>query len=127
MARRPIAYLLLICYLPACTTWHIERGISPARVIANQRPDSIRVTRTDSSRIVLVQPNFAAGDSVTAIHNGYRARLALSDITQIETKRFNAGATVAGVFLVSMGAVAIMVTAFKGMWGKAGACYLGCT
>ena len=116
MARRPIAYLLLICYLPACTTWHIERGISPARVIANQRPDSIRVTRTDSSRLVLVQPNIAAGDSVTAIYNGYRARIALSDITTVETKRFNAGATFAGAFVVSMVAIVVAFSAFKGAW-----------
>ena len=47
MARRLIAYLLLICYLPACTTWHVERGIRPERVIATQRPQTVRVTRSE--------------------------------------------------------------------------------
>jgi len=127
MARRPIAYLLLLCYLPACTSWHIERGISPERVIATQRPDTVRVTRLDSSRIVLVQPRIVPGDSVTAIHNGYRARLALSDITQLETKRWNAVATVGGAVGISVVTVAIALVALKGAWKGKGWCWMGCS
>ena len=126
MARRLIASLLLIGYLPACSTWRIERGISPASLIADQRPETVRVTRLDSSRIVLQQPRIDPGDTISAMRFGLPARIALSDITQVETKKSNGGATVATVFLVSIGAVAIMVTAFKGMWGSAGACYMGC-
>ena len=127
MARRPIAYLLLLAYLPACMSWQVERGISPEHMIADQRPDTIRVTRLDDSRIVLVQPRIVPGDSVNAIHNGYRARLALSDITQIETKRFNAGTTVGGAVVISVVTVAIALVALKGAWKGKWGCWMGCS
>jgi len=118
MPRRRIAYLLLLCYLPACTSWHIESGITPEQLITTQHPDTVRVTRTDSARFVLWQPRIAAGDSVSGLYNGVRSRIALSDITQVETQKFSAVKTVGlvtGTLLVSAAIVLISLRgAFEG-------------
>jgi hypothetical protein len=107
MLRRAIAYVLLVCYLPACTSWRVERGLSPAQVIATQQPDTIRVTRTDGRRFVLEQPSIVAGDSMAVLYRGVRARVALADIAQVETRRFDSGMT--GVFLVGVAALTLVV------------------
>ena len=131
MARRLIAYLLLICYLPACTTWHVERGIRPERVIATQRPQTVRVTRTDSSRLILVQPSLVALDSVSGIHHSRRTSLPLWDIAQVETRKVDDGATIAVVALVSIVGVVVAAAAIKGVFekalGKMGSCWMGCS
>ncbi len=64
MLRRPIAYALLLCYLAACTSWHVEEGVSPLQLISNQHPHVVRLTRADGSRMVLDQPRIVAGDSL---------------------------------------------------------------
>lgn len=112
MARRPIAYALLLWYLPACITWHVEPGVSPEQLIATQHPDFIRVTRTDSSRLVLRQPRIAAGDSVSGVHNGAPSSVAISDITQVGIRKFNAGRTIGlllGMSAIIAGVVVVSV------------------
>ncbi len=103
MRRRPIALVLVLCYLPACTTWQVVHGISPAQLIATQQPDTIRVTRTDGRRFVLAEPSLVAGDSVAVLYRGVRARIALSDIALVEIPTLNQVST--GVVLVGIAVV----------------------
>ena len=98
MLRRAIACPLLLCYLAACTSWHVEKEVSPLQLISTQRPRVVRLTRADGSHMVLDQPGIAAGDSVAGVNNGVTARVAVSDVTQVATPRVSAGKTI-GLFL----------------------------
>jgi len=40
MFRRSIACALLLCYLPACTSWHVHEGVSPLQFITTEHPRS---------------------------------------------------------------------------------------
>jgi hypothetical protein len=111
MPRRPIAYALLLWYLPACTAWHVERGVSPEQLIATERPKAVRVTRPDSSNIVLHQPRIAAGDSLSGLHNGAPSSVAVADVTQVAIQKFSAGKTIGLVVGISAVALAIAVVA----------------
>ena len=93
MPRRPIAYALLLWYLPACTTWHVEEGVSPQQLIATEHPRAVRVTRADSSHIVLHQPRITAGDSLSGLYNGEPSSVAVSDVTQVAIQKVSAGRT----------------------------------
>lgn len=104
MPRRRIAVALLVCYLPACTSWRVERGMSPAQLIAARQPDAVRVTRTDNRRFVLERPSIVAGDSLAVPYRGMRVRVALADIAQVETQQVDPGKT--GLFLVGVGVLA---------------------
>src|SRR2546430_17547861 len=64
MLRRPIAGALLLCYLAACTSWHVHEGVTPLQLISTEHPRVVRLTRADGSRMVLDQPRIAAGDSL---------------------------------------------------------------
>ena len=64
MLCRPIACTLLLCYLAACTSWHVHEGVSPLQLISTKHPRVVRLTRADGSRLVLDEPRIAAGDSL---------------------------------------------------------------
>jgi len=111
MPRHPIAYALLLLYLPACKVWHVEKGVSPEQVIATNHPNAVRVTRTDSSNIILHQPRIAAGDSLSGLHYGAPSSVALSDVTQVAIPKVSAGQTIALVLGITVVAAAIAVAA----------------
>jgi hypothetical protein len=111
MLRRPVACTLLLCYLAACTSWHVENEVSPTQLVSTKHPRVVRLTRADGSRMVLDQPRIAAGDSLTGIHNGVLSSVAVSDVTQVATPKFSAGKTI-GIFLgLSVVVVGIAVIA----------------
>ena len=111
MLRRSIGCPLLLCYLAACTSWHVEEGVSPLQFITAERPRLVRLTRTNGSHVDIDNPEIAAGDTVTGIHNTALSRIAVSDVTQVATPRVSAGKTI-GLFLgLSVVAVGIAVVA----------------
>ncbi len=98
MLRRPIAGVLLLCFLAACTSWHVEKEVSPLQLISTKHPRAVRLTRADGSRIVLEQPRIAAGDTLAGVHKGVLSGVAARDVTQVATPRLSAGKTI-GLFL----------------------------
>jgi hypothetical protein len=77
--RRLVACTLLVCYSASCTSWRFE-GLSPQQVVAREQPLEIRVTRSDSTEVVLIEPK-VSGDSLTGLAEGRRLSVPLSDIT----------------------------------------------
>ena len=111
MLRRPIVCALLLCYLTACMSWHVQEEVSPLQLISTKHPRAVRLTRADGSRIVLEQPRIAAGDSLTGTHNRVLKSVAVSDVRQVATRRVSPGKTI-GLFLgLSTVAVGIAVLA----------------
>ena len=107
MLRRPIASALLLWCLAACTTWHVEKGVSPLLLISTEYPSAVRLTRADSSQIVLHQPRIAVGDSLAGLHNGAPSSVAVSDVTQIAIRRFSTRKTLG--LILAIQAVALVV------------------
>jgi hypothetical protein len=111
MLRRPIACTLLLCYLAACMSWHVQKEVSPLQLISTQHPSSVRLTRADGSHTVLDQPRIAGGDSVAGVHNRVLSSVAASDVTQVATRKVSAAKSL-GLFLgLSVVAVGIAVIA----------------
>ena len=109
MLRRAIAGTLLLCYLAACTSWHVEKEASPLQLISTKHPRVVRLTRADGSRMVLDEPRIAAGDSLAGVRHGLPSSVAVSDVTQVATPRVSAGKTI-GLFLgLSVVAVGVAV------------------
>ena len=98
MLRRSLACALLLCYLAACTSWHVENEVSPTQLISTKHPRVVRLTRTNGSHVEIDHPQIAAGDTLTGIHNTVLSRVAVSDVTQVATPRVSAGKTI-GLFL----------------------------
>jgi hypothetical protein len=111
MLRRPIAGVLLLGYLAACTSWHVEKEVSPQQLISTKHPRVVRLTRANGSHIEIDDPLIAAGDTLTGIHNTVLSRVAVSDVTRVATPRFSPAKTI-GLFLgLSVVAVGIAVIA----------------
>lgn len=107
MLRRLVACTLLLCYLAACTSWHVEKGVSPQQVISAEHPSAVRVTRTDGSHIVLHEPRVAAGDSLAGVLDGAPSNVAVSDVAQVAIRKFSAGKTIGLAALGGMVAVIV--------------------
>jgi hypothetical protein len=98
MLRRPIACTLLLCYLTACVSWHVQEGVSPLQLISTEHPKVVRLTRADGSHMVLDQPRIAPGDTLAGVHNGVLSSIAARDVTEVATQKVSAGKTI-GLFL----------------------------
>src|SRR5207245_9306451 len=97
VARRGWAAALLVMTMSgvACQTWHVP-GIAPESLLATQ-PRTIRVTRTDGSRVVLEDPVLRS-DSMSGLVADQRegqqqVSIPIADVQQVETPRFDVART----------------------------------
>jgi hypothetical protein len=117
MLRRPIACGLLVWYLGACTTWAVEKGVSPTQLIATAHPSAIRLTRADGSQLVLHQPRVDVGDSLAGVHDGGPFSVAVSDVTGVEIRKISADKTIGLALGISAGAAFIALIATMDPFG----------
>ncbi len=127
--RSPIAALLLLLYLPACTSWHVGAP-TPAQFVEREKPERAQVTKTDGSTVVLTSP-VVRGDSLfgtrsAGLVQGDTTRLVglpLSEVRSVAVRKFSTGNT-----LLLVGAV--VAVAFVGVLiecsGKSGWDAIGC-
>jgi len=111
--RRLVVWLLLSSGLAGCTTWEVQE-LTPQQVITEMKPTRIRVTRTDSARLVLVRPQ-VTGDSVIGSVPGRRMTIPLSEVTGISVQKSNPLGTVALVLgLLAAAGLALVSIAMSG-------------
>jgi len=102
----PVAGLLLSSFL-ACTRWQPQE-IGPERVVSEMKPSRILVTRSDSARVVLVQPRIS-GDSLIGSGPGTPVSIPLSAVASVSVRKGDPGATVGLLLLI--GAVGVVAWA----------------
>ena len=128
--RSAIGYLLLLTYLPACTSWHVGTP-TPAAFVQREQPEHVRVTRVDGSQIMLVGPN-VQGDTLYGKRETLTARsepttepfsVPLADVQSVAVRRFSAGKT-----LLLVGGVigGILVAWVIDCSGRSGWAAIGC-
>jgi hypothetical protein len=118
-----IACLLLLAYLPACTSWHVGTP-TPAEFVEREHPQKVRVTRTDGAAIQLMSPLVRDDSLVGTVGRDSTVSLALSEVRSVEVERTSTGMT-----LLAIGAVVGVV--ILAAWliecsGKSGLSSLGC-
>ena len=100
---RPMAVLLLALHVQACTAWQ-PSTVRPPQLIEEEEPSQVRITRTDGGRVTIQSPWVRAdaivGRGVRGSPRPWEERsVVVSDIRQIETRRFSPGKTVGLFFL----------------------------
>ena len=114
--HRPRAVLLLfgVLYLTACATnsWQAVSldAISPAQLIEEDRPSSVRVTTSEVNELELVAPRIEGDDLVAA--SGFSVPLA--DILRMEVEGLDLDQTVLrtlglGAGVVVLGTLALII------------------
>ena len=88
--RRLLVVLLLLT--GACTSWHVET-MPPAELVAERKPDRVRVRLVDRSRIVLFTPA-VLGDSLVGTLDGGRRTVSLAEVNEIAVRRGNTLGTI---------------------------------
>ena len=114
--RRPLAAILLSLQVASCTSWRVA-SVTPAKLVAEEQPARVRVTRSDGTRVVLYQPS-VQGDSLVGRHAPGVASpdraVALADVTAVARRRGDTGKTVllgVGVAALIAGTIAFAATA----------------
>ena len=103
---RSSAILLLALHLNACMTWQ-PSTVGLRELIEERRPEQIRVTKIDGSRLTLRNPTVEAdsidgntlrescGPKYGCVDIDVRVRLALEDVTAVDTWRLGIAGTAA--------------------------------
>ena len=92
-----LAAVLLLTYLPACTSWHVG-GPTPMEFVTTKKPETVRVTRTDGSTLILTAPRIVA-DSLYGVTRAGMAQedsahtiaVPLADVRLLEARGGNTG------------------------------------
>jgi hypothetical protein len=90
---RPIALLLLVTQVGACSTWHVS-NVAPVELLAGNAPPRVLITRPDSSTLVLDGPALV-GDSLVGQSRGQRTSVANSDVAHVAVRKKDAVLTMA--------------------------------
>ena len=113
IAHRGWAALLLVVTASGigCQTWHVQ-GIAPESLLATQ-PRTIRVTRTDGSRVVVEDPVLRS-DTVSGLiadrrEGEQQVAIPITEVQQVEIPRFSVERTV-GLF-AGLGALVLATIA----------------
>lgn len=100
-SRRTVAAVLLGLSLPGCHHWVQPQGATPQDYVAAEQPPKVRVTCSDSTRLILVAPSVVGDTILGEVPDDARpVRLAIADVGKIEIRRFDVGATLGVVFAV---------------------------
>lgn len=105
--RRPARPLVLLTatLTAACATWQ-PRAQDPAEVVGTEAPNHVRLHLGDHEAVELRDPR-VSGDSISGLtdaRGGTRA-LALTDVTALDVRTFDAARTVGMVALSAAGVV----------------------
>lgn len=136
---RPIAVVLVVLHLNACSTWQ-PATVSPRELVERDQPSSVRVTRLDGRQSVLRDP-YITNDSIVGWVRIPCSSLAISgrciggrsldpalldEVTAIQVRRFSAGTTVLASVVV-IGAIFGIAYAggLFGDWGSESRPFLG--
>src|SRR5687768_15129580 len=87
---RAVAAVLLLAYLPACTSWRVE-NVSPQALIEAKHPAQVRVSRPDGTKQVLHQPSIA-GDTLRG--SGQEPAIPLDDVQTVEARHGDTGKSI---------------------------------
>ena len=100
---RAALMLFLVLNLTACQAWHSVSldVISPAQLIEEDRPSSVRVTTSEVNELELIAPRVEGDDLVAA--NGFS--VALADILRLEVEGTDDGLTVLRTLGLGVGVV----------------------
>ena len=107
-----IACLLLLLYLPACTSWQVGTP-APAEFVEREHPQKVRVTRTDGATLELKAPAVREDSLVGTVGQDSTVSLALSEVRSVEAKRTDAGKT---LLLIGAGGLVVVAVVYATAW-----------
>ncbi len=109
---RPVALVLLVLHLGACTTWR-PATVSPPQLIEEEEPGRVRITRTDGERVTIQDPEVRADSIIWRRRSGLfgfgttETGLPILDVQQIEIRRFSLVKTL--ITLIPVALIAVLV------------------
>ena len=123
---RRFTVVLLLVLLTACHSWQ-PTTVSPQQLIEEEQPDRIRVTRPDSTTLVVTDPT-VVNDSIatvleecqTSVYGGRSncrvveviPLIAVDDVASLEVRRVATGRTIRLVVLVPATAYGLLLLGF---------------
>lgn len=104
--------LLVGLVLTGCTSWQ-PGTVAPAQLLGEKHPESVRVIRTDDSRVRMYWPHIV-GDSLrgTGVTNAQQLSVALADVREIDLPKISAGRTIGVVLLTGVLVAGLVIVVY---------------
>ena len=122
---RPVTLLMVVLFLSACMTWQ-PVTVSPQQFLEEEQPRQVRVTRTDSTQVIIWSPiaeNDSIGELVAACQSAGGVRtcvrsvmpvISIDDLSGLEVQRTEWGLTIAAILALPV-ALFVYVAAAAGL------------
>jgi hypothetical protein len=114
-----VALLSTFFFSSACQGWHLQEA-APESSLAVQHRGPIRITRMDSSQVVLRDAVMRA-DTIFGVvtQNGIdeQTRIPAADVRYVESRGFSTGKTVGLFFGLVLAVVAALAIGFETFYG----------
>ena len=130
---RPVAIVLLVLHLSACTTWR-PSPIEPRQLIEVERANPIRLTRPDGTSVVVRNPRIK-NDSIAFVSGVCRrlpgrgaaryvcpttSLISLDDVSVVEVRQAASGNNPTIALVLLAGLVLIVLKSGFDSWGPIG-------
>ena len=119
--RQCAVLVLVVLANAACTSWRMATVV-PDSLFAHQPPSSVRVTRPDSSMVVLDAP-VLRGDTLSGSVGARPIQIARVDVAKLETRQISVGKTAGLVVGVAAAALLALVVSYAICSRPGGSCY----
>jgi hypothetical protein len=103
--------LALVLSLVSCAHWR-QQWVAPEAVVAEERPDQIRLTRKDGTQLTLRDPAVVRDSLVGTVEKERRA-VALTDVDHVYVRR---GSALLPAVLIPLGIVLGLGIAIAATW-----------
>jgi hypothetical protein len=117
LLRRPIAFLLLVWFLPACSTYRTT-DLTPQEAVAGQK--IVRVVATPEDEAIELNAPWVRADSIGGITStGSDWSAPLSSVNEVKIKRFNPWLTsgvVVGGLVVGAAVTLVIICGLGDSW-----------
>jgi hypothetical protein len=93
-----------------CVSWRVQE-VAPIVLVTETTPGTVRLERTDASRVVLTRP-MVVGDSI----RGQQGAVAVADIKALAVRRFDAARTLGlagGILAAAAVGIAVWANSFE--------------
>ena len=116
--RTPATLLFVLALSTACTEWRVITQPSPAEYVRSAKPGAIRVTRIDSTKVVLQAPEVIGDSVVGGGEQPTRSAVLVTDIKTLEARAGNPGGSLAifGGIMLFVAALVAVSSALSGDW-----------
>jgi len=121
LLSRHLGGIVLSLALAGCSSWQVQ-DVAPAQLFENGPPERLRITRGDSTQVVMDQPRLGT-DSLVGVSAGAPVAIPLTDVRALAVRKGDTGKTLGLIAGVTAAGLIVSAAAMHDCCGPSGLGY----